>query len=70
MLRPTAAPPLTHADADAATPRPQINWGVDLTEGKAADPWKNALLSEDAKEAMWAMHKQEGCAESCPDRGP
>ena len=38
----------------------QVNWGVDLTEGKAQDPWKNALLSNDAKETMWRMHSQEG----------
>lgn len=38
---------------------PQVNWGVDLTEGKAQDPWKNALLSEETKEAMFRMHTQE-----------
>ncbi|KAI7835781.1 hypothetical protein COHA_010324 [Chlorella ohadii] len=38
----------------------EVNWGVDLTEGKAQDPWKNALLSNDAKETMWRMHSQEG----------
>lgn len=37
----------------------QVNWGVDLTEGKAQDPWKNALLSEEAKETMWRLHNQE-----------
>lgn len=39
---------------------PMVNWGVDLTEGKAIDPWKNALLSEDAKQTMWQMHSKEG----------
>lgn len=40
-------------------PCAQVNWGVDLTEGKAQDPWKNALLSEEAKETMWRLHNQE-----------
>ncbi|EFN53015.1 hypothetical protein CHLNCDRAFT_137501 [Chlorella variabilis] len=39
---------------------PMINWGVDLTEGRAADPWKNALLSEEAKELMYEMHAKQG----------
>ncbi|PRW45589.1 histone-lysine N-methyltransferase SMYD3 [Chlorella sorokiniana] len=43
-------------DVNDATP--MVNWGVDLTEGKAVDPWKNALLSEEAKETMWRMHKE------------
>lgn len=39
---------------------PQINWGVDLTEGRADDAWKNALLSEEAKEHMYELHKEQG----------
>lgn len=40
-----------------------MHWGVDFTEGQAQDPWRNALLSNDAKELMYEMHKDdpEGC---------
>lgn len=41
-------------------PPPQVNWGVDLTEGKATDPWKNAQLSSEAKDRMWELHSQQG----------
>ena len=51
------APPRRHSPAPRC---PQINWGVDLTEGRAADPWKNALLSEEAKELMYEMHAKQG----------
>lgn len=44
---------------DVQDDTPMVNWGVDLTEGKAQDPWKNALLSEEAKETMWRLHNQE-----------
>jgi hypothetical protein len=38
----------------------QVTWGVDLTEGRAADPWKNALLSEEVKQRIFDMHDSEG----------
>ncbi|KAL4855826.1 Pyrophosphate-energized vacuolar membrane proton pump [Chlorella vulgaris] len=39
---------------------PMVTWGVDLTEGRAADPWKNALLSEEVKQRIYDMHDSEG----------
>ena len=39
---------------------PGVSWGVDLTGGKAEDPWKNALLSEETKEEMWELHSKRG----------
>ncbi|KAL4439396.1 hypothetical protein ABPG77_008725 [Micractinium sp. CCAP 211/92] len=39
---------------------PYVNWGVDLTEGKATDPWKNAHLSSATKDTMWELHSKEG----------
>lgn len=31
---------------------------MDLTEGKAVDPWKNAHLSEETKMKMYRLHKE------------
>lgn len=45
---------------DVDDEHPMVNWGVDMTEGKAHDPWKNAQLSSEAKDAMWEMHHKRG----------
>lgn len=45
---------------DVDDEEPYVNWGVDLTEGKATDPWKNAQLSSEAKDRMWELHSQQG----------
>ena len=34
-------------------------WGVDLTGGKAKDPWSNGRLSQAAKNAMYEAHASE-----------
>ena len=36
-----------------------IHWGVDLTNGKAPDPWRNARISEDVKKAMYEAHTSD-----------
>ena len=36
-----------------------MTWGVDFTEGRAQDPWRNALLSNEAKTLLWEMHKED-----------
>ena len=36
-----------------------VHWGVDLTEGRAPDPWRNGLLSGEAKRAMAALHARD-----------
>ena len=36
-----------------------VHWAVDLTDGKAPDPWRNALLSDQAKTIMYTMHKTD-----------
>jgi len=36
-----------------------VHWAVDLTDGKAPDPWKNARLSDVAKTAMYQAHKKD-----------
>ena len=43
----------------------QVNWAVDLTEGKAADPWRASHLSTETKEHMWQLHSKEGCVAGC-----
>jgi hypothetical protein len=35
-----------------------VHWAVDLTDGKAPDPWRNARLSDAAKIAMYQAHKK------------
>ena len=57
---PARPPHLAHHTCLSPLPTPQLNWGVDLTEGRAGDPWKNALLSEEAKEVMWGLHSKQG----------
>jgi hypothetical protein len=52
--------PTTPCTCLSPLPTPQLNWGVDLSEGRAGDPWKNALLSEEAKEVMWGLHSKQG----------
>lgn len=39
--------------------RGAVHWAVDLTDGKAPDPWVNARLSEEAKQAMWEAHRED-----------
>lgn len=39
-----------------------IHWGVDLTSGRVPDPWRNARLSEAAKQTMANLHAKD------PDR--
>ena len=34
-----------------------VHWAVDLTSGKASDPWKNGRLSDAAKVTMYEAHK-------------
>ena len=46
-------------------PLRQVNWAVDLTEGKAADPWRASHLSTETKEHMWQLHSKEGCVAGC-----
>ena len=36
-----------------------IYWGVDLTGGKAADPWSNARLSQATKNLMFEFYKSD-----------
>lgn len=36
-----------------------VDWGVDLTEGRAVDPWRNAMLSREAKDKMWELHQED-----------
>ena len=36
-----------------------VHWGVDLTEGRAPDPWRNGLLSGEAKRAMADLHARD-----------
>jgi hypothetical protein len=38
--------------------RGAVHWAVDLTDGKAPDPWKNARLSDAAKTAIYQAHKK------------
>ena len=57
---PARPPHLAHPTCLSPLPTPQLNWGVDLSEGRAGDPWKNALLSEEAKEVMWGLHSKQG----------
>ncbi|KAL4427598.1 hypothetical protein ABPG75_001687 [Micractinium tetrahymenae] len=45
---------------DVDDEEPYVNWGVDLTEGQAADPWKNAQLSSETKDTMWELHSKRG----------
>jgi len=33
-----------------------VHWGLDLTEGKAQEPWRNALLSNESKQLMYDLH--------------
>lgn len=58
--RPAPASNPACGDGCRPFPMPQVNWGVDLTEGKAADPWKNAQLSSAAKDQMWLLHSKQG----------
>jgi hypothetical protein len=39
--------------------RGAVHWAVDLTDGKAPDPWRNARLSDVAKTAMYQAHKKD-----------
>jgi len=39
--------------------RGAVHWAADLTAGRAPEPWRNALLSEGAKAAMYAAHKAD-----------
>lgn len=67
-LAPSPPPPHLHCPhrtsltppTPGPLPRSQVNWGVDLTEGKATDPWKNAQLSSATKDTMWELHSKEG----------
>lgn len=36
-----------------------VHWAVDLTDGKAPDPWRNGLLSDHAKNVMYDLHKRD-----------
>ncbi|KAG7670767.1 hypothetical protein Ndes2437A_g04390 [Nannochloris sp. 'desiccata'] len=38
--------------------RGAVHWAVDLTDGKAPDPWRNARLSDAAKTAIYQAHKK------------
>jgi Eukaryotic mitochondrial regulator protein len=38
--------------------RGAVHWAVDLTDGKAPDPWRNGRLSDAAKTAMYQAHKK------------
>lgn len=40
-------------DEESAT----VHWAVDLTEGRAPDPWKNARLMPEVKTTMYELHK-------------
>jgi hypothetical protein len=39
--------------------RALVQWGVDLSQGKAPNPWKSARLSEESKTTMWTLHKED-----------
>ena len=73
VARSHGPPPALHVHAAsgcASLPPPppllrQVNWAVDLTEGKAADPWRASHLSTETKEHMWQLHSKEGCVAGC-----
>lgn len=39
--------------------RAAVHWAVDLTAGKAKNPWQNARLSHDVKKVMYNLHKED-----------
>ncbi|GAB4821535.1 hypothetical protein N2152v2_008581 [Parachlorella kessleri] len=46
---------ILEADEEAGV----VHWGLDLTEGKAQEPWRNALLSSESKQLMYDLHIQD-----------
>ncbi len=42
-------------------PQDRVVWGLDFTNGVTPNNQCNALLSEEAKDTIYAYHKQDGC---------